>query len=594
MSSSSDDNTPSSSEPKDPVVMRLEANKLRLGATRKDYELLNVLGKGSFGVVFLGYSIHGSKPKVAIKKVDKELLLTEYNIERLNSEVMIHMNMKHENIVELFLYFEDYNAYYLVMEWCENGDMYKFLRKNTRFNEAQTKHYFIQIINALIYLQSFGVLHRDLKLSNMLLTNDYKTLKLSDFGLSTKLDSADEEQSTILGTPNFMAFEIVNNKKYGLKADNWSLGCILYSFLVGETPFDEKSRSQTFERIRTLNYNIPDYVSQDAKDLIRLLLHPDPTKRISLIEAKSHPFLRELIPKTISSPSTPSYSDEPRNSQHDPKTKNPFNTLRIKPFVHKKNEVNIEIDELGFVYLTFCNGERRFIVSKDGNTIWYEKKASKRKEFRFIDMPPSVEKYYEYARNVIETIKSKTPKIIYLSSEFKCIQMENDPFPDYETAIFSNGIRMVYQRKKNLLVIRFAKDRSVTIHLSKDLTQYSTEMDLTDNHKIVKVEGSLSVEESEILFNNTVLWNSLSIVKKGIEKVEQAEVEMQPENYPFLINAVSKTSGPMSPTLSESTLSGSNSSSSTLNRCLLSTISYSTNNSDTHYEEENSSNLCDE
>lgn len=173
MSSSSDDNTPSSSEPKDPVVMRLEANKLRLGATRKDYELLNVLGKGSFGVVFLGYSIHGSKPKVAIKKVDKELLLTEYNIERLNSEVMIHMNMKHENIVELFLYFEDYNAYYLVMEWCENGDMYKFLRKNTRFNEAQTKHYFIQIINALIYLQSFGVLHRDLKVCTIHLTIIY-------------------------------------------------------------------------------------------------------------------------------------------------------------------------------------------------------------------------------------------------------------------------------------------------------------------------------------------------------------------------------------------------------------------------------------
>ncbi|EFC49845.1 predicted protein, partial [Naegleria gruberi] len=277
---------------KDPLVVKLEANKLRLGCTRDDYRTLQIIGKGSFGHVFLAYSIHGNQPHVAIKKIDKELLLNDYNVDRLNSEITIHLNMNHENIVELYLYFEQNNSYYLVMEYCKGGDMYKFLKKQKTFNEAQSKHYLTQIVNALIYLQSFGVVHRDLKLSNILLTEDQQQIKLSDFGLSTKLDSVDGEQSTILGTPNYMAYEIVNKMNYGMKVDNWALGCILFTFLVGESPFDEGSRTQTFDKIRKLDYKIPDFVSKNARDLIEKLLHPDPTKRISLIECKSHPFLR--------------------------------------------------------------------------------------------------------------------------------------------------------------------------------------------------------------------------------------------------------------------------------------------------------------
>ena len=150
-------------DPKDPIVKRLQANKLRLGDRRDDYELSDMIGRGSFGYVFLAYSKHGDKPRVAIKKIDKETLLNQYNHERLISEIMIHLNMKHVNIVELYLYFEEQGGYYLVMELCENGDMFKLLRKCKKFNEAQTRHYFVQLLNALIYLQSFGVIHRDLK-----------------------------------------------------------------------------------------------------------------------------------------------------------------------------------------------------------------------------------------------------------------------------------------------------------------------------------------------------------------------------------------------------------------------------------------------
>jgi len=166
-----------------------------------------------------------------------------------------------------------------------------------------------------------------------------------------------------------------------MKVDNWSLGCILYSFLVGDTPFDDKSKQQTFDKIKRMDYQIPDFVSEEARDLIAKFLHPDPSSRITLKDALCHPFLRELIPMAVGEIS--------QDRQHLAR-KIPFNTERVKPFSHKKNDVNIEINDSGIVLLTFSNGERRFIVSKDGKTVWYEKQSGKRQEFHIDNLPSSV------------------------------------------------------------------------------------------------------------------------------------------------------------------------------------------------------------
>jgi serine/threonine protein kinase len=126
-------------------------------------------------------------------------------LNRIKNEIFIHLGMKNENIVELYFYFEDSNNFYLVMELCENGELYKLLKKVHKFRECEVKHYFRQILNAILYLQKHEIIHRDLKLSNILLSNNFEIIKLTDFGLSLKLDSIHQEQHTQLGTPNYMA-----------------------------------------------------------------------------------------------------------------------------------------------------------------------------------------------------------------------------------------------------------------------------------------------------------------------------------------------------------------------------------------------------
>ncbi|KAL9641880.1 hypothetical protein ABK040_000818 [Willaertia magna] len=533
---------------------------------RKDYITIKQIGKGSFGYVFKSCSVHGKKPIVAVKKIDREAILNEYSRERLQKEIEIHLNMNHENIVELYLYFEEEGAYYLVMELCENGELYRLLRKVNRFNESQAKFYFVQILEALLYLQSFGVIHRDLKLSNILLRNDFRIVKITDFGLSSRLHSPDSEQSTQLGTPNFMAYEIVNNEKYGIKADNWSLGCILFTMLVGQSPFDEKNRQHTFERIKKLDYTIPEFVSSEAADLIKRLLHPEPTKRISLPEVKLHPFLLEKVTKSLST--------KPQQTNNLEEKPQPFNTNRIKPFMHCKSQTLIEILSDGKLRLEFNKNGKIFEVSKDGTKIWYNNT-----EYTFYSMPQGLQKYYEHARFVVETIKSKTPKIEYHSSECKCILMENSPMADFEVLFLSSvfsGARFIAHRKARTVDIRFTKDKVFTITLSKDLTEIVGKKDFVNNMKITTdIQAKFSEQERQTVLNAEILFQHIKKVKELLETVLQYEEtivskEEEKITFPYVINA------PQKEIYINGDISCASSCTSALNKCLVSSLSSTT------------------
>ena len=163
-------------------------------------------------------------------------------------QVEIHSKLMNPHILRVLSYFEDDDKVYLVLEFCEKGELNRFLHaRGYPFTEAETKQLVKQIVNGMMYLQKHKILHRDLSLGNMLLTADME-VKIADFGLATKLTHADEKHFTMCGTPNFISPEIVSQTAHGLAADVWSLGCMIYTLLVGRAPFDTDDIKSTLTR----------------------------------------------------------------------------------------------------------------------------------------------------------------------------------------------------------------------------------------------------------------------------------------------------------------------------------------------------------
>ena len=166
----------------------------------------------------------------------------------LCAQVEIHSKLRNPHILRVLSYFEDEDKVYLVLEYCEKGELNRFLqRRGYPFTEAEAKQLIVQIVNGMTYLQKHQILHRDLSLGNMLLTSAM-AVKIADFGLATKLTHADEKHLTMCGTPNFISPEIVSQTPHGLAADVWSLGCMIYTLLVGKAPFDTDDIKSTLKR----------------------------------------------------------------------------------------------------------------------------------------------------------------------------------------------------------------------------------------------------------------------------------------------------------------------------------------------------------
>ncbi|CAH0553539.1 unnamed protein product [Brassicogethes aeneus] len=255
----------------------------------EDYEVHNLLGKGGFASVYKARCLK-TGIDVAIKMIDKKLMHDHKMDERVKTEVFIHSRLKHPSILELYNYFEDINYVYLVLELCQNGELQQYVKKkNLAENEVST--IMQQVVEGLKYLHSHNILHRDLSLSNLLLTRDMQ-VKIADFGLATQLTRPDEKHMTMCGTPNYISPEVASRGSHGLEADVWGLGCLLYTLLVGSPPFDTQGIQGTLTRVVMANYQLPSYLSLEAKDLINSLLRKNPKDRISLEQILDHPFMK--------------------------------------------------------------------------------------------------------------------------------------------------------------------------------------------------------------------------------------------------------------------------------------------------------------
>jgi len=194
-----------------------------------------MLGRGAFGKVNLG--MHKLTRKlIAIKSINKEYLSEEKQRSKIMHEVSILLQLRHPSVVKLYETFETGRHIMLVMELCAGGDMLNFVRKRKKLDELTSKILFKQVIEGIGYIHSQKILHRDIKLDNILLDGK-GNVKIADFGVSKSVQPNEimNEQS---GTPAYIAPEIIRDKGYkGFKADLWSAGVVLFAMLYGTVPF---------------------------------------------------------------------------------------------------------------------------------------------------------------------------------------------------------------------------------------------------------------------------------------------------------------------------------------------------------------------
>ncbi|KAH9508967.1 hypothetical protein Btru_048416 [Bulinus truncatus] len=239
---------------------------------------------------------------VAIKVIDKKRAKTDnYVRKNLRREGKLLQMIRHPHIVSLFEVMETDNSYYLVTELCRGGDLMEYISSKKRLPEDEVAKFIRQIITAVDYLHRLGIIHRDLKIENLLLDCN-KNIKLIDFGLSNFIKvanlpdgvRAEEFCVTQCGSPAYAAPELLNHEKYGLQVDLWSIGVNMYAMLTGGLPFTVEpfNIKVLYAKMRDRQMNpIPDDISRDCRDLLKKFLNPDPTRRVTIAEAMCHPWL---------------------------------------------------------------------------------------------------------------------------------------------------------------------------------------------------------------------------------------------------------------------------------------------------------------
>ncbi|KAK7278912.1 hypothetical protein RJT34_23951 [Clitoria ternatea] len=260
------------------------------------YELGRELGRGEFGITYLCKDKE-TKEELACKSISKKKLRTAIDIEDVRREVAIMKHLpKHPNLVSLRDTYEDDNAVHLVMELCEGGELFDRIVARGHYTERAAATVTRTIVEVVQMCHMHGVMHRDLKPENFLFENKKETapLKAIDFGLSVMFQPG-ERFNEIVGSPYYMAPEVLK-RNYGPEVDIWSAGVILYILLCGVPPFwaeTEQGVAQSILR-SVLDFRRDPWpkVSDNAKDLVRKMLDPDPNCRLTAQEVLDHPWLQ--------------------------------------------------------------------------------------------------------------------------------------------------------------------------------------------------------------------------------------------------------------------------------------------------------------
>lgn len=262
------------------------------------YRKGNFLGKGGFAKCY-EFINTTTKEIYAGKVVSKKLLMKPHHKEKMFQEIQIHSSLSHEYIVALHSYFEDDENVYIILELCRKRSLTEMHKRRQTLTLPEVRYFMRQIGLACKYLHDNKVIHRDLKLGNLFINDDME-IKVGDFGLATRVSFEGERKKTLCGTPNYIAPEILTKSGHSFEVDMWSLGCIMYTLLIGTPPFETSTLKNTYNKIKKNEYILPVNLERSASNLIKRLLHPDPSCRPSADEILSDDFLTtDYIPSRI-------------------------------------------------------------------------------------------------------------------------------------------------------------------------------------------------------------------------------------------------------------------------------------------------------
>jgi serine/threonine protein kinase len=312
----------------------------------KDYLLVKSLGKGSFGEVFLTKKGKSSK-LYATKKIPSSKLLNKDFKKYLENEINIMKQLEHENIIKYHESYQTSHNIYIIMDYINGGNLSEYLTKyklknGHPFSQAMIQYFVKQIVEGLIYIHRKNIIHRDIKLENILLqipnhTNadlvDYSLtkVKIIDFGLSTQSNLA----TSFVGSPIYMDPNILKKyeksggtekfKSYDKKADIWSLGAITYEMLTGHNVFNASSLPELLNKVKKGDYTLEvNCLSNEILSFLNGMLQNDPEKRATAKQLLEHPFL----------------------------TKNPSDFRKIDT-----SKIDYKIDKYGFLTINIINNE---------------------------------------------------------------------------------------------------------------------------------------------------------------------------------------------------------------------------------------------
>jgi serine/threonine protein kinase len=249
----------------------------------------NLIGKGSFATVYRYTNVDGQI--YAVKVIDKNLMSPK-EMEYINREIHMISGLIHPHIVKSIGVFNEGSMVYMVFEYCANGDLRSYLVRNrNQVGEPLARRMLLQLISGVKYLYDNQIFHRDLKTQNLFLTEDL-ILKIGDFGFATR---GRNMTKSCIGSPYYMSPEILG-KNPSIKSDLWSIGIIFYELLTGTIPFEGKVKNQTelYTMILTKPIDIPNNISENARDLLSSLLTIDVNKRIDWDQLFSHKYFTPI------------------------------------------------------------------------------------------------------------------------------------------------------------------------------------------------------------------------------------------------------------------------------------------------------------
>ena len=435
------------------------------GNPSKKYKPKKMLGSGSFGSVYEAKNtLFGNTVAMKVIKKDKENELDEQEI---RNEIDILKKLSHPNIVKIYEFYISENHYYIITEFCKEGELFSYIKN--KYTERQLAVLFYQVFSGLWYLHENKILHRDIKLENIMISGKEKDnstgeelfwVKIIDFG-TAKIFEKNKKEKDVVGSSYYIAPEVLK-QNYNEKCDTWSVGVILYMTLVGRAPFDGKDDEEIIKKINSVDYNKnePRLIkhSPEVRDLVSKLLEKNIDKRYSAKQALEHPWFNKFGGRAL-------FSN--------------FDEEEIKPFIDNllNYSFNSKIQQLVIAFLVhnLPNTDSSILILK---------------LFRYFNKSGNCKLSKEELINGLYAYKPKEEVDKIIDHLFLLLDGDNDGFIEYEEFL------RACIKKKQILTTTYLKYAFKFIDKEKTGT--------LNVHKIINAFVTTPNKLIEAVFNNTL------------------------------------------------------------------------------------------